>query len=188
MKSLSPFKHIIVLCIILLLTNCSTDNSNFNIETTNVSVKLKSTSGNYQEVFIEVIDVHVKIIDDESVPNCWLSLNAINKGIYNLPDITEDTDLLLVDKLNIPSGVIYEIKLVLGNNNSMVLDNVTFALHMPSVHQEGLINRIEQNLRANTNYEFVLDFEIDQSILITNTPNYIILRPSIKATLHTVQN
>lgn len=185
MNKLNLSKIVLILFVLVCFSNCSTENVNqdINIEKSNISVKLTNTLGNYDKVFVEVLDVHVLTIDDKTVSNCWLSLNAINTGIYNLPDLTDGDEALLVDDLQIPSGTIYEIKLVLGDNNSIVIDGNMFPLSMPSVHQQGLVIRNVNFLESDVNYELILEFDVDQSILRTDTPDYIILKPVIRSKL-----
>ena len=173
----------------VFLTNCSTENAgqDFDIERASISVRFMDTPGGHEKVFIEVLDVQLLVIDDKIIPNCWLSLNATDAGSNNLLDLTGDVETLLVDNLKIPTGTIYEIRLVLGENNSLLTNGETISLAMPSIYQEGLVIRDVNFLDANVDYELVLEFDTDQSILRTNTPNYIILKPVIRSKLEALR-
>jgi len=183
MNTLNKYNLLLLFCIVVFIFGCGTENADQEIEKTSISVKLVDAPGDYDKVFVEVLDVQLKVVDDESVENSWLSLNAINKGVYNLLDLTGGVEALLVDNLKIPSGMIYEIRLVLGDNNSIVIDGQTFQLAMPSMYQKGLVIRDVKFLKPNLNYNFILDFDVDQSILKTDTPDYIILSPVIRSNL-----
>ena len=185
MNKLSLYKFVLMLIFGVFLTNCSTENAgqDFDIERASISVRFMDTPGGHEKVFIEVLDVQLLVIDDKIIPNCWLSLNAIDAGSNNLLDLTGDVETLLVDNLKIPTGTIYEIRLVLGENNSILTNGETISLAMPSIYQEGLVIRDVNFLDANVDYELVLEFDTDQSILRTNTPNYIILKPVIRSKL-----
>ena len=182
MNKLNLYKIVIMLLFVALFTNCSDENVNQEIERASISVKLFDAPGDYEKVYVEIKDVLLLIIDDKTVPNCWLSLNA-KAGVYDLLDLTGGVEALLVDNLKIPTGIIYEIRLVLGDNNSIVTDGKTLPLFTPSTLQTGLEIRVDQLLKSNLDYTFLLDFDVDQSILKTNTPDYIILKPEIRSNI-----
>ena len=183
MNKLNLFKIVIMFFFVALFTNCSEENASFDIEKANISVKLFDAPGDYESVFVEVKDVLLLIIDDKTVPNCWLSLNA-KEGIYDLLDLTGGVEALLVEDLKIPTGIVYEIKLLLGDNNTIVMNNgETLPLFTPNTLQTGLEIRIDQQIKPNLDYTFLLDFDVAQSIVKTPTPDYIILKPEIRSNL-----
>ena len=182
MNKLSLFKAVFMLFFIAFFTSCSDENVGQELERANISVKLFDAPGDYEKVYVEIVDVLLLVIDDKTAPNCWLSLNA-KAGVYELLDLTGGVEALLVDNLNIPTGLIYEIRLVLGDNNSLVTNGKTLPLFTPSIHQKGLEIRVDQLLRSNLDYTFLIDFDVEQSILETSTPDYFILRPELRSNL-----
>ena len=182
MYKLNLFKIVIMFFIIALFTNCSVENSSLDIEKANISVKLFDAPGDYEKVYVDIKDVLLLVIDDKTVSNCWLSLNA-KAGVYDLLDLTGGVEALLVDNLQIPTGIVYEIKLLLGDNNSIVFDGQTLPLFTPFAHQTGLEIRVDQLLKPNSDYTFLLDFDVSQSILKTSTPDYIILKPELRSSV-----
>lgn len=183
MNKLNLFKIVLVLLIVLSFSSCSEENASFDIEKANISVRLFDAPGDYESVYVEVKDVLLLIIDDKTVPNCYLSLNA-KAGIYDLLDLTGGVEALLVDNLKIPTGIVYEIRLLLGDNNTIVMNNGdTFPLFTPNTLQTGLEIRVDQQIKPNLDYTFLLDFDVAQSIVRTPTPDYIILKPEIRSSL-----
>ncbi len=182
MSKLNLFKIVFTLLFVAFFTNCSDENTFQDIEKANISVKLFDAPGDYEKVYVEIVDVLLLIIDDKTAPNCWLSLNA-KTGVYDLLDLTGGVEALLVDNIKIPTGIIYEIYLVLGDNNSIVIKGETLPLFTPSAHQKGLQIRVDQLLEPNKDYAFLLDFDVEQSILKTTIPDYIILKPEIRSAL-----
>ena len=170
---------ILTFLIVISFTSCTKESLNESSSKTTISVVLNGNNSKYDEVWIEVTNVLVKVIDDESVPDCWLSLKTTDNPINHLIDISKTTNLNLVTGLNIPEGTIYEIKLVIGNNNTVVIDGKPVNLTTNSVYQSGLVSRIEKNLDSNTHYRFNLEFDTYNSILETQVENYYILEPSI---------
>ena len=72
---------------------------------------------------------------------------------------------------------------MLGDNNSIVINGETLSLFTPNTLQSGLEIRVDQLLEPNKDYTFLLDFDVEQSIVKTPTPDYIILKPEIRSTL-----
>jgi uncharacterized protein DUF4382 len=182
MNKLSLYKIVIMLFFLALFTNCSDENTFQEIEKASISVKLFDAPGDYEKVYVEVVDVLLLVIDDKTISNCWLSLNA-KAGVYDLLELTGGIEALLVDNLSVPTGMIYEIYLVLGDNNSIVTNGRTLPLFTPNALQKGLQIRVDQDLKSNLSYTFLLDFDVDQSILKTNTSDYIVLKPIIRSSM-----
>lgn len=182
-----PLKNLIFLLIIVLnLQNCSKENLNQTESETTISVKLNGTDSQYDEVWIEITDVLIKVIDDESIPDCWISLKSADKEIYNYIDITRAENLNLTTGINIPSGIIYELKLVIGQSNNLVIDGKAIDLNTNAIYQAESASRIQENLKSNNHYRFNLEFDTDNSILESPIENYYILQPSISTTMETL--
>ena len=72
--------------------------------------------------------------------------------------------------------------MVLGENNTIVIDGETFDLKTPSAQQSGLKINVNQTLEPNISYTFLLDFMVDESIVMAGNSDNIILKPVIRAT------
>lgn len=177
MKHLQPFKPLLYsLMLLVCYTSCSKDD--INADVTSISVKLKSTSENHDKVYLDVIDVQFKIMEDGHLPNAWLSLNTINQGTFNACDL-EDTALLLVDHLEIESTFIYEIRLVLGDNNFMDVNGLLMSLDVSRLGNAIPSNLVRTQLESNRSYDFVIDINIDESISFNEDENMMVLNPKI---------
>jgi hypothetical protein len=79
----------------------------------------------------------------------------------------------LADNL-VPSGKLGQMRLLLGNNNTVVKDGETYELKTPSAQQSGLKLKINQTLVAGATYEFMLDFDVKNSVVVQagNSGNY----------------
>ncbi len=156
---------------LFLMSSCSKEEITETYENSLVSVKLIGTQSLFSKVNIEVLDVQFKVLEDETNPNAWVSLNTINRGVHDLTSLTEDHIMPLVDFQEVPSGFIYSIKIVLGDQNTVTKNGIEYVLDISSEFQNGSENIIEKQLNPNMLYEFVVEFEIDKSVLFTLNGN-----------------
>jgi hypothetical protein len=171
MKSL-VWKMIAAGCIILGMTACSSDESNSN--NSKVEVWLTDAPGDFQEVNVDIQAVEINSTEGESG---WKSL-SVKKGIYNLLTLTNGLDTLL-GEVEIPAGKISQIRLTLGENNSIKIANAVQAISTPSAQQSGLKLLVNETLSAGITYKILLDFDVARSIVKTGNSGYK-LKPVIR--------
>lgn len=163
----SFYKNIYLFFSLLLLvvsSSCSNEIESEPINNSLVTVNLKASSSNFNEVNIEVLDIQFRIMEDENNPAAWQSLNTINTGVLDLGTLSRTDVITLVDFEEIESSFVYEIRLVLGNNNTAVMNEVSYSLSMPMGMPSECNNIINKQLTANVLYEFVVEFEVEKSI------------------------
>jgi len=174
MRNLLKFS-LIVLMFIGLVSCSSDDDSKTNEGNAKLAIKLTDAPGDYDAVYIDVKEVVVKYSGNEED----LDL-GINAGIYNLLELTGGVNVLLFDD-EVPAGKISQIRLVLGENNTIVVDGQTLPLSTPSAQQSGLKIQVNETLEPGILYEFMLDFDVDKSIVSQGNGGYS-LKPVIRAT------
>ncbi len=188
MKHLQPIKPLFfTLVIFACFTSCTKDDLNADNNFSSVSVKLKSTTGELDKVYLEIEDVQLKVKEDSNLANAWLSLNTINKGTHNAYDLKEDSELQLVDDFQIESTYIYEIRLVLGDNNSIDLDNILHSLDVINLGNARPSNLVRTELVKNRFYDFIIDIDIDKSISYNEDENMMILNPKLYTEIRQIQ-
>lgn len=181
---MNKLKLMSVLVLMLFALSCNNDDNPESNGISSISVKLMDDPADYDNVFVEIVDVMIKRNDDnDDDENGWESLDAINTGIYDLLELTGGINVLLVNDYQIPSGALNQIRLVLGENNSIVIDGETFPLNTPSAQQSGLKIKVNETLEANIAYTFLLDFMVDESIVIAGNSGNINLKPVIRASI-----
>lgn len=174
MKSLLKFSLIALL--IFGFTACSSDDDATNPDgKAKLSLRLTDAPGDYDAVFIDVEEVVIKYNGGQH--DVVLGINA---GVYNLLELTAGVNVLLFND-EVPAGNISQIRLVLGEDNTIVVDGQTLPLDTPSAQQSGLKIQVNENLQPGILYEFMLDFDVDKSIVAQGNGGYS-LKPVIRAT------
>jgi len=177
----SNFLSSLFLCSLLALSlfSCSEKDSG---EKAKLEVRLTDDPAAFDAVFIDIKDVQINVTDDAD--KGWQSLPGIHAGIYNLLDLVNDKDTLLVNA-DIPSGKLHQIRLVLGSNNSIVANGITIPLETPSAQQSGLKLNVQQTVTGGILYTMVLDFDAARSVVSTGNGKFI-LKPVIRTVLNAV--
>lgn len=137
----------------------------------NLSIKLIDAPAGYDKVNIDISGVQI-LVNDSTIEL------DVEKGIYNLLDLVNGKDVVLADQ-QIPSGKISQIRLILGENNSLVIGDETFNLTTPSSQQSGLKLNIHDNFESGIAYEYTIDFDAAKSIVSTGSGKYI-LKPVLR--------
>jgi hypothetical protein len=166
---------LVLLSSIYLFQSCEKDDSDSNNEDyATVNVFLTDGPGNYQQVNVDVDSVFV-----HSDQTGWVKLSNINSGIYNLLDFTNGADTLL-GSAQLPSGSISQMRLVLGENNTVMEDSVLHDLKTPSGQQSGIKFNIHQSLTNGITYDVWIDFDAGKSVVKTGNSKYL-LKPVVRA-------
>jgi hypothetical protein len=173
-------KPIFTSCVILLfLFSCSSDELENDCGTSVVSISLKSSMNLENDLYIEIEDIQFRVKQQASLNNAWVSLNTINEGVVNMSDLNADADMLLVHNENIPSIPIYEIRLVLGDQNFIDSNGLLIDLDTENLGKATATNFLELNLLPNQEYDITIDFDTDQSVYFSELENVMVLSPKI---------
>lgn len=173
MKSVSLF-----LLAAVLFCSCS-KNNNDDAGTsgqTDFSVYLTDDPGKYDKVNIDVQSVEVHYSDDAG--DAWHNIKMVSPGVHDLLKFTNGKDTLLARE-NIASKKITQIRLILGENNTVVADGITYPLKTPSAQESGLKLNVDATLTPGVEYAIWTDFDASKSIVVTGNNQYI-LKPVIR--------
>ncbi|MBF8963264.1 DUF4382 domain-containing protein [Pontibacter sp. FD36] len=157
-------------------SSCDSDSDSNG--TARMEVRMTDAPGDYEEVNVDIrsVQIHKENTDSESG---WLTLDEINPGIYNLLDFANGRDTLLASA-NLPAGTISQIRLVLGENNSVKLKNGTVVdLKTPSGQTSGVKLQLNADLREDVTYVVLLDFDAAKSVVARGNGQYN-LKPVIR--------
>ena len=177
-KYLKLVLGIVLTIMVLLVVSCDNDTSNNKNETARVQLKLVDEPGDYEEVNIEIIDIQY-----QSEEEGWESFTPEGSYPINV-DITEliaGNSLLLTDGV-VPIGILKQVRLVLSDNNTLKIEgeDELIPLDTPSAQQSGLKLNLDETLEAGFVYSFILDWNVQKSIVKAGNSEKYILKPVIK--------
>ncbi len=149
--------------VLVLFTACNKDKGEGSMR-----VRMTDDPGDYLQVNVDVREVEVHYDNG----NGWVSLPT-NDSIYNLLDLQNNVNVILAPTSQMPVGNVSQMRLKLGPNNSIMLnDSTTLPLTVPSGEQSGLKININQYIAANSTVDILLDFDAGKSILLTGNGEY----------------
>jgi len=167
------------------LMSCSDDDDS-NVTTggkANMTVRMTDAPGDYDEVNIDVQDVQIKVeadaeTDAEIDAEGWVSLNDVQTGVYDLLELTGGVTQILADS-EVPAGYVSQMRLILGTQNTVVVNGESKPLNTPSAQQSGLKLQLNKQLEEGENYAFLLDFDVEESIVAQGNGGFN-LKPVIR--------
>ena len=168
MKKLLFFVFISFIAVAII--SCMKDDAG-NADKVSMTFRLTDAPADYDKVYIEIVGLQV-IINDKIIDM------DVETGIYNLLDFVNGTDTVIADQ-EIPSGKLSQIRLILGENNSLVIDQASYELTTPSAQQSGLKLNVHNDLNQGIAYEYTIDFDAAKSIVETGNGKYI-LKPVLR--------
>ncbi len=157
---------------LILVYACSKDEGNSS-NTTQLQIHLIDGPGDYQQVNVDIQEIRVKMSDDTSQ---WISVPTY-AGVYNLLDFQNGVDTLIAAG-PVPLVILKEMRLILGPNNTIMVDSVLHDLETPSAEQSGLKIKVDKNLSLTLD-SLTIDFDAKQSIVETGNGKFI-LKPVIR--------
>jgi len=156
-------------------TNCKKD-----AEKSRLTVYLTDAPADYDAVNIEVVGIEVKASTDPGEGG-WITMPMpISPVTYNLLEFTNGMETLL-STFELPAGKISQLRLILGENNTIVVNGVAsdLPLEVPSGQESGLKFNIHADLIAGVEYKLWIDFDCLRSVVINGTGDHI-LKPVIR--------
>ena len=138
-----------------------------------LTVKMKDAPGDFMKVNVEVLSVEIHTQHDG-----WIPLST-NQGIYDLLTLQYDMTAVLVDHGTLPAGKADQMRLLLGTNNTVMVDSVYYSLSAPGAQQTGLKINLNTSFDPDEQYELLIDFDAKQSIVQQGNGSYY-LKPVVK--------
>ncbi len=164
-KSLIPL--FILAASVLGFESCKKDNDS---ESARVQIRLTDAPAAFQEVNVDIQSVRVKFRDDpnDSTKN-WVDFATV-PGVYNLLALQNGVDTLLANG-TVPERQVKEIRLILGPDNTVKENGVSYPLIIPSGAESGLKIKFSKNLNADLN-TIIVDFDAALSVRQTSSGEY----------------
>ena len=150
-----------------IVSSCRKDNGGDGDAsgTAHLNLYLTDAPALYDAVFIDIESI--EIISDAGTATFPLLV----PGIYNLLDFTSGIDTLMISE-DMSPRTISQIRLILGENNSIVVGGIAYPLSTPSAQSSGLKLQVHETLEPGITYAFYLDFDAEHSIVEEGNGSY----------------
>jgi len=165
------------LLISLVLLNACSDTAELE-QPARLIITLVDSPADYAEVNVDIQEISLKSEGTEE-NNGWIVLPDFKPGIYNILEFTGGQELPLAN-MEFPVGAITQIKMKLGNNNTLTIDNYSSTLLVPGLSSDGMKFNIFQNIEAGKNHIFKIDFDASRSVTSLGKTGQMILQPVIR--------
>ena len=164
---------------IFALSSCDLSDDLAN-DTGTLQVLLTDAPANYDEVWIDVQEVRVhKQAEAEDEDDGWRTVNDQPIRV-NLLELTNGNYQIL-GEAELEAGNYSQIRLILGEQNELIIDGESTPLTTPSAQQSGLKLNVNAEIEGGENYTLLLDFDASRSIVKAGNSGMYILKPVIKA-------
>lgn len=170
-----------------LLVGLSACNSNSG-GTATFSANITDAPAKYDAVTISINDIRVNTEEDAETSEDETDEEAEEDGWESIMDEPMEINLLQVSNGNtiklgaeeVESGTYEQVRLILGDNNTVTVDGQTYDLQTPSGSQSGLKLNVDADVEEETTYNLLIDFDAARSIVKQGNGNYL-LKPVIRA-------
>ena len=165
----------IIACLALGAFGCQKES-----KTGTLIVKMVDAPVEFDSVNVEIIDFQVHYSNGLMGESDWVSLET-NEGIYNLLDLQDGVTAVLVDGEEVPIGKLQQMRLILGEDNTVVVEDETYPLELSSQDKNGIKINLKSTIHEGDSVEIILDFDAQKSIVIQgNDDDQFKLKPVIK--------
>ncbi|HXD77804.1 MAG TPA: DUF4382 domain-containing protein [Puia sp.] len=168
----------------LLIQSCNKSTSRSSAGSAHFEVLLTDDPSTYDAVNIDIQQVEILASADSSAADSgagsgWRTVPLFRPGVYNLLDFRNGMDTVL-GAVDIPAGTIAQIRLILGDSNTVVVGGESYPMKTPSAQQSGLKLHLDATLAGGIVYKLWIDFDAARSIVQTGNGKFL-LKPVIRA-------
>lgn len=158
-----------ILGVLVAFSSCKDDTAD---RQAHLNMYLTDAPAAYDAVYIDIQSV--EITSDMGTETYAL----VTPGVYNLLEFNSGIDTLILSE-DVSPRTISQIRLILGSNNSVVVDGESHPLETPSAQTSGLKLNVHYTFEAGLVYDLWLDFDAEQSIVEKGNGDYS-LKPVIR--------
>lgn len=162
--------------LVLIAGACNKEDDKSPAGNARLSVRLTDLPASYDAVNVEIQQVGAH------VGNTWYDFDIINPGVYDLLELSNGNTVLLIRDTLVPAGRMTEMRLILGDENTIVENGETYDLKIPSGQSSGYKVKINQDLAGDITYQVIMDFDATKSVVDNGNGNFL-LKPVVHAYL-----
>lgn len=172
-----------LLLLIGVLAGCSDSTAPESTAPGYIKLNMIDAPGDYDEVNVHIVRIEVHRADADSTDDGegdesgW-SVISTDTMMVDLLTLTNGQAISIADTL-LPAGKYTQIRLILDDQNTVVVDGVEYALEIPSSTKTGIKLNHAFTIGSDALYQATLDFDADKSIHMTGNGQYM-MKPVIR--------
>lgn len=167
----------ITCCLLMIVaTGCKKDNSVGGSGA--MSIKMTDAPAVYTAVNVDIQSVQIHYADETKGKMGWVML-ATKAGIYDLLELQNDVTVTLAEEKSLPLGAVTQLRLLLGDKNTLITGDFVFELKVPSSVKTGIKIDLNTAITFQKTIDVTLDLVADSSIILEGNGSYV-LKPVIK--------
>jgi hypothetical protein len=169
--------HSILLLLIgtILFTGCD---SSTDSEFGTLRVFLTDAPGHYDAVYIDIREVRIhKSSNADDGDSGWETINT-QPMIVDLLELTNGKYEIL-GEVDLEPGRYTQLRLILGDQNEVVINGTPHTLSTPSAQESGLKLNLSVDIEGGEMYTLLLDFDASRSIVEAGQSGRFNLKPVI---------
>ncbi len=147
-------------------------------EPAKIFVSLVDSPADYEALNINIQEVSLKTNGTQE-NNGWISLAGFEPGVYNILDYTGGRELILAD-MDFPAGEISQLKIKLGQNNTLVMRGYTSQLLNANSAESGQLLNVSIDVNPGKTHYIKLDFDASRSVTGLGMTGQKILKPVLR--------
>lgn len=155
----------LLLALVLILFSCKKK----DIEdpgTGTLKLRLTDSPSLYEHLYLDIQEVQVN-----HSSKGWVTVGPEVTGIYDILAYNNGIDTL-IGNMALQSGSISQIRLILGNNNSIVVNGITSPITIPGSAQSGLKINVSQAITKDVTVVRWIDFDVAKSVIELGNNQY----------------
>ncbi|TVQ13728.1 MAG: DUF4382 domain-containing protein [Balneolaceae bacterium] len=142
-----------------------------------LKVVMVDAPGNYEEVWVHIVRVEVNNANDEG--SGWIVISEPDES-YDLLELINGANVVL-GEAELDEGTYRQIRLILGNDNYVVIGGQSYPMMTPSAQQTGIKLNVNAEIEAGFTYTLLLDFDAQRSVVKRGATGTYLLKPVIRA-------
>jgi len=177
-----PVKTLILLITpLFVFLSCDSSTTIDNNSTTGtLRVSITDAPGDFEAVYIDIQEVKIhRSSDAEENDGEWIVINDEPVRVNLLDLVNGKLDVLGESELE--TGNYQQLRLILGNDNEIVINGETIPLDTPSAQQSGLKLNLDIAIEGGEIFNLLLDFDASRSIVKAGLSGMFILKPVLRA-------
>jgi hypothetical protein len=145
-----------------------------------MQVLLTDAPGDYESVLIDIREVRVHLRSDaEESENGWRTIRDEPLQV-DLLELTNG-EMEFLGEAELEPGLYRQMRLVLGDQNEVVVNGETHALKTPGGQQSGLKINLNAEIESGQTLPVLIDFDASRSVVRAGASGNYLLKPVLRA-------